>query len=127
MSTGLIVLEYTDGSGEVDRVGAGEAAEARVEPTTELGLRGGGGGIEVSGVAVCDTVLERPREKISPGRDGREEEEEEEEEGVADTVVCDCVLDTTKNVCVQKSAKSVLTVKRWTIVGYLKKFCPCRL
>jgi hypothetical protein len=110
MSTGLIVLEYMDGSGEVDRVGAGEAAEVRVEPTTELGLRGGGGGIEVSGVAVCDTVLERPREKISPGRDGREEEEEAEE-GVADrVVVCDCVLDTTKNDCVQKSAKSVLTV-----------------
>lgn len=98
-----------------------------MEPTTELGLRGGGGGIEVSGVAVCDTVLERPREKISPGRDGREEEEEEEEEGVADTVVCDCVLDATKNGCVQNLAKSVLTVKRWTIVGYLKKFCPCRL
>lgn len=92
----LIVLEYRDGSGDVDRVGAGEAAEARVEPTTELGLRGGGGGIEVSGVAVCDTVLERPREKMSPGSDGREEE------GVVDTLVCDCVLDTTKKVFAQK-------------------------
>jgi len=67
-----------------------------VEPVIELGLRGGGGGIEVSGVAVCDTVLERPREKISPGRDGREEE------GAADPVVCDCVLRHNKKDCTQK-------------------------
>lgn len=83
------MLEYIDGSGDVDRVGPGEVAEAYVE--RELGLRGGGGGIEVSGVAVCDTVLERPREKISPGRDGREEDAGGEG---ADRVDCDCALGT---------------------------------
>lgn len=85
-SVGLNMLEYIDGSGDVDRVGPGEVADAYVEP--ELGLRGGGGGrgrgIEVSGVAVCDTVRERPREN-SPGRDGREED------GGVD---CDCALGT---------------------------------
>jgi len=88
-SVGLNVLEYIDGSGDVERVGAGEAAEANVEPTTEPGLRGGGWGIMVSGVAVCDMVLERPREKISPGREGREED-------VAGIVVCGCALGTIK-------------------------------
>ena len=76
------MLEYIDGSGDVDRVGTGEAAEAYVEP--KLGLRGGCRGMEVSGVAVCDTVLERPREK-SPGRDGREEDAAGE---VVGTMVC---------------------------------------
>lgn len=75
----------------------------------------------MSGDAVCDTVLERPREKISPGRDGREEE------GVDDPAVCDCVLDTAKTVCPQKLAKSVLTVKWKRIYDHLKKICLCRL
>jgi len=86
------MLEYIDGSGDVDRVGPGEVAEAYVDP--ELGLRGGGGGTEVSEVAVCDTVLERPREKISPGRDGREEDADGE---MADMVDCDCALGTAHN------------------------------
>jgi hypothetical protein len=84
------VLEYIDGSGDIDRVGTGEVAEAYVEPGTEPGLTGGGGGIVVSGI-VCDTVLERPREK-SPGREGREEEGVAGE--AADTVGCGCALDT---------------------------------
>ena len=88
-SVGLNVLEYIDGSGDVDRVGPGEVAEAYVEP--DLGLKGGSGGTEVSVVAVCDTVLERPREKISPGRDGREEDTAGE---VVDVVVCGCALRT---------------------------------
>jgi len=67
------MLEYIDGFGDVDRVGPGE--EGYVDPGTEPGLSGGGGGgIEVSGAAVWDTVLERPREKINPGREGREED-----------------------------------------------------
>lgn len=86
-SVGLNVLEYIDGSGDIDRVGTGEVAEAYVEPTTEFGLTGGGGGIVVSGI-VCDTVLERAREK-SPGREGREEEDVA---GEADSVGCGCAL-----------------------------------
>jgi hypothetical protein len=70
----------------VDRVGTGEVAEAYMEP----GLRGGGGGMEmeVSGAVVCDTVLERPREK-SPGREGREEVVGE----LTVAVACGCALE----------------------------------
>ena len=89
-SVGLSVLEYIDGSGDVDRVGAGDVVEAYDEPRTEPGLRGGGGGTEVSWTGVCDTVLDRPREKIN-GRGGRNEDVAEEEED--DAVACGCPLD----------------------------------
>lgn len=81
------MLEYTDGSGDIDRVGTGEVAEAYMEP----GLTGGGGGMEmeVSGAVVCDTVLERPREK-SPGREGREEVVGE----LTVAAACGCALET---------------------------------
>jgi hypothetical protein len=85
-SVGLNVLEYIDGSGDIDRVGTGEVAEAYEEPAIEPGLTGGGGGIVVSVITVCDTVLERPREK-SPAREGREEDVAGE---AADTVGCGC-------------------------------------
>lgn len=78
------MLEYTDGTGDIDRVWTGEVAEAYMEP----GLTGGGGGMEVSRIGVCDTVLERPREKML-GREGREEDVAGE---VADGVACGCVL-----------------------------------
>lgn len=89
------MLEYIDGSGDVDRVGTGEVAEAYMEP----GLTGGGGGVdmEVSGTTVCDTVLERPREK-SPGREGLEEVAGE----VADAVACGCALDTISEIIGRK-------------------------
>ena len=75
--------------------------EAYDEPRTELGLRGGGG-TEVSGTGVCDTVLDRPREKMN-GREGRDEEvaDEEEEE---DVVACDCALGLFQKNLPEKSA-----------------------
>jgi hypothetical protein len=79
------------------------------EPKTELGLRGGGGGTEVSGTGVCDTVLERPREKMN-GREGRDEDvaDEEDEEDVA----CDCALDAVlENLARKIRSKTVLTEK----------------
>jgi hypothetical protein len=104
-SVGLSVLEYIDGSGDVDRV-TGDAVEAYDEPTTELGLRGGGGGTEVSWTGVCDTVLDRPREKIN-GREGRNEDVAEEEE---DAVACDCPLDTISEIFAHKiGGDNVLT------------------
>jgi hypothetical protein len=102
-SVGLNVLEYIDGSGDVDRVGTGEVVEAYVEPLTEPGLTGGGGRMEVSGVAVWDTVLERPREK-SPGREGREDEE------VADTVACGCALDTISDFFCPKNRRGAYSL-----------------
>ena len=111
-SVGLKVLEYIDGSGDVDRVGTGDVVEANDEPRSEPGLRGGGGGTGVSGTGVCDTVLERPREKIN-GREGRNEDvaEEEEEEEEEDAVACDCALDTISEFFAQKSGgENVLTV-----------------
>jgi hypothetical protein len=98
-SVGLSVLEYIDGSGDVDRVGTGDVVEEYDEPRTELGLRGGGGGTEVSGTGVCDTVLERPREKIN-GREGRDEDVAEEE--VEDAVACDCALDAISEIVAPK-------------------------
>jgi hypothetical protein len=96
------VLEYIDGSGDIDRVGTGEVAEAYEEPAIEPGLTGGGGGIVVSVITVCDTVLERPREK-SPAREGREEDVAGE---AADTVGCGCALDTiSENFVGKKSGK----------------------
>jgi hypothetical protein len=96
------VLEYIDGTGDVDR---GEVAEAYAEPITELGLTGGGG-MEVSRIAVCDTVLERPRAK-SPGREGREEEDTA---GEVDAVACGCALDTSSGFFARKIGKRALTV-----------------
>lgn len=90
-SIGLCVLEYIDGSGDIDRVGTGDVGEGYDGPRTEVGLRGGGGGMEVSGTGVCDTVLERPREKMN-GREGRDEDVAEDDE--EDAVACDCALDT---------------------------------
>lgn len=85
--------------------------EAYDEPRTELGLRGGGWGTEVSGTGVCDTVLERPREKMK-GREGRDEvaeEEEEEEDAVA--VACGCALDLiSENFADKIGSEKVLTV-----------------
>jgi hypothetical protein len=69
-----------------------------VELLIEPGLTGGGGRMEVSGVAVWDTVLERPREK-SPGREGREDDVPGE---VADTVACGCALDTISDFFARK-------------------------
>jgi hypothetical protein len=101
MSVGLNVLEYIDGSGDVDRAVTGEVAEAYAEPITEPGLTGGGGGMEVSRIAVCDMVLERPREK-SPGRGGREVEVAGE---VADAVACGCALDAISEKFARKIGK----------------------
>lgn len=107
-SDGLSVLEYIDGSGDVDRVGTGDVVEAYDEPIIEPGLRGGGGGAEVSGAGVCDTVLERPREKIS-GREGRDEDVAEEQD---DAVDCGCALDASSEICAHKiGGGNVLTVK----------------
>ena len=47
-SVGLCVLEYIDGSGDVDRVGTGDVVEAYDEPRTELEAVG----TEVSGMGV---------------------------------------------------------------------------
>jgi len=58
---------------------------------------------------VCDTVLDRPREKIK-GREGRDEDvaEEEEEE---DAVACDCALDAiSENFALKIGGDDVLTV-----------------
>lgn len=111
-SIGLCVLEYIDGSGDIDRVGAGDVGEAYDEPRTELGLRGGGGGTatEVFGSGVCDTVLERPREKMN-GREGRDEDVAEEAEEEDDAVACDCPLDAISEIFAPKvGGKNVLTV-----------------
>lgn len=106
-SVGLNMLEYTDGAGDVDLGGTDDVAEVYMEPNTALGLTGGGGGMEVSELAVCDTVLERPREKIRPGREGREEDVASE---AADTVACGCVLDTNEESWPVIIALGVLTV-----------------
>lgn len=106
-SVGLSVLEYIDGSGDVDRVGTGDVVDAYDGPRTEPGLRGGGGGTEVSGTGVCDTVLERPR-KIN-GREGRNEDAAEDEEDEA--VACDCPLDAISEMFAHKiGGDNVLTV-----------------
>jgi hypothetical protein len=56
---------------------------------------------------VCDTVLERPREKIN-GREGRNEDVAEEEENA---VACDCALDAiSENLAPKIGGGSVLTV-----------------
>jgi hypothetical protein len=109
-SDGLSVLEYIDGSGDVDRVGTGDVGDAYDEPRTEVGLRGGGGGTEVSGTGVCDTVLERPRVKID-GREGRNEEVAEEEDEEEDAVACGCALDAISEIFSRKmGGENVLTV-----------------
>lgn len=108
-SVGLNV-EYIDGLGDVDRVGTGDVAEGYDEPRAEPGLSGGGGGTEVSGTGVCDTVLERPREKIN-GREGRNEEvAEDEEEDEEDAVACGCALDAiSENFAHKIGGKDALT------------------
>ena len=103
-------VEYIDGLGDVDRVGTGDVAEGYDEPRAEPGLSGGGGGTEVSGTGVCDTVLERPREKIN-GREGRNEEvAEDEEEDEEDAVACGCALDAiSENFAHKIGGKDALT------------------
>ena len=86
MSVGLKVLEYTDGDGECCRVETGDVA-LWVGPGTGPGLTCEGGGCDVSGLAKLDTVLARPRVKINPGREGRDED-------VVVTAACESVLDT---------------------------------
>jgi hypothetical protein len=86
VSVGLKVLEYTDGDGESCRVDTGDVAVC-VHPGTEPGLTSGGGGCDVSGLAKLDTVLARPRVKINPGREGRDED-------IVATTDCEGVLDT---------------------------------
>ena len=71
MSVGLNVLEYADGTGEVDRVGTGGVKE---EAGMRRGLAWDGGGADVSCATGLETVLARPREKTSPGRGGRDDE-----------------------------------------------------
>ncbi len=121
-SVRLSVLEYMDGSGDVDRVGTGDVVEAYDEPRTEPGLRGGGGGIEVSGTGVCDSVLERPREK-SPGREGRDKDVAGVEE---DAAACDCTtLDAvSENFAANRRQRNVLTVNWMALSGYPQKPCP---
>ena len=65
------MLEYVDGTGEIDRVGTGGVAE---ETATRRGLTCSGGGA-VSGATGLDTVLALPREKTNPGFDGRDDED----------------------------------------------------
>jgi hypothetical protein len=79
------------------------------EPRTDPGLRGGGGETEVSWTGVCDTVLERPREKIN-GREGRNEDVAEEEEEEEDAVACDCTLDAISEIFANKSAAKVYSL-----------------
>ena len=62
------MLEYVDGTGEVDRVGTGGVTAMR------RGLARIDEGA-VSGATGLDTVLARPREKTSPGFDGRDDED----------------------------------------------------
>ena len=94
-----------DGIGDVDRVGTGDVVETNDEPRTGPGLRGGGGGTEVSRTGVCDTVLERPRVKID-GREGRDEDVTEEEDAVA----CGCALDAISEIFARKiGGEKVLT------------------
>lgn len=100
-----------DGSGDVDRVGTGDVGDGYDGARAELGLRGGGEGTEVSKTGVCDTVLDRPREKMK-GREGRDEavaEDEDEEE--EDAVACDCALDAISEKIARKiGGEKALTV-----------------
>ena len=117
-SIGLCVLEYIDESGDVDRVGTGDVVEAYDDPRTELGLRGGGG-TEVSWMGVCDTVLERPREKMN-GREGRVEDVADEEEDV-DAVACDCALDAILENFARKNRRRKCTHRKLEGAVWLSK------